>query len=237
MSTYRDEDGSYRSITDPYTPFGNEYEAARHEQARLTPSPYLGPHIPEPSENTYDSSSYEGITHTSNPDYVAVKGDTKIDIWVKPFIVLWAYWFLAFPAINAAWLLRTAGFPFSWFGTVLYYPWTFLVKAIGAPYYLAYMFNGVGQAIAMAVIAVIWFFALSYACNRLWETKPQLLNKVLKVLAIAAVIPVALTILAYMTGSLSGDIVQNFWFGHDPYTYVVRHFFNFPNPGYGLPAE
>ena len=234
MSTYRDEDGTYRSITDPYTRFTLESEASRHEQERLNPVPY---YIPEPPEPIPAPSFSDGITHTPSKDYVPVAGDTKIDIWVKPFVVLWAYWFFAFPAINAAWLLRTSGFPFSWLGTILYYPWTLLIKTIGAPYYLAYLFDGAAQAFAMAVIAVIWFCVLSYACNRLWYSKPQLLNNVLKVLAIAAIIPVALAVLAYMTGSLSGDIVQEFWFGHDPYTYVIRHFFNFPNPRYGFPAE
>jgi len=234
MSTYRDEDGNYRSHTDPYTSFEFEHQASRHEQDRLNAVPY---YIPEPPEPISAPSFSDGITHTPSKDYVPVEGDTKIDIWVKPFVVLWAYWLLAFPAINAAWLLRTSGFPFSWLGTVLYYPWTLLVKAIGAPYYLAYLFDGVAQAFAMAVIAVVWFCVLSYVCNRLWDTAPQLLNKVLKGLAIAAIIPVALAVLAYMTGSLSGDIAQNFWFGHDPYTYVIRHFFNFPSPGYGFPAE
>lgn len=237
MSTYRDEDGNYRSHTDPYTSFEFEHQASRHEQDRLNSSPYLGPYIPEPSEQISGPSFSDGITHTPSKDYRPIKGDTKIDIWVKPFVVLWAYWLLAFPAINAAWLLRTSGFPFSWLGTIFYYPWTLLVKVIGAPYYLAYLFDGTAQAIAMAVIAVIWFCVLSYVCNRLWDTMPQLLNSVLRVLAIAAIIPVALAVLAYMTGSLNGDIVQNFWFGHDPYTYVIRHFFNFPNPGYGFPAE
>jgi len=227
MSTYRDEDGGYRSHTDPYTSFDFEHQAHAHEQQRLAPSPYLGYTANESTDSdTY--SSLKDDVYVSNSGlgekYMPVKGDTKTDIWIKPFIMLWAYWFLAFPAINAAWLLRTSGSAFSGIGSVFYYPWTVLVKAIGAPYYLAFYFDGIGQLIAMPIIAVIWFCILTYVCNLLWDSKPWLMKGVLTVLAIAAAIPVALAVIAFMSGALRGEIVQSFWYGHDPYTSLVWDF-------------
>jgi hypothetical protein len=238
MGTFQDRDG-YKSHSDPSTSFKEQWQAQEYDQ-KLNQAPYLG-YKPDDQPNSDDitflnDDSYDDVQHKHAP-YVKIEGDTAIDIWLKPFTPLWAYWLLAFPAINSSWLLRTADFPFSWIGFCLYYPWTLLVKVVGAPYYFAYLFGDAGVAFAMPIIAVIWFGVLCYACNRLWHTKPQVLNKVLRALAIAAVVPVVLAVLAYVFGFLDDRVVENFMLGHDPYTYMIKRFFNYPSPGYGLPSE
>ena len=206
MSIRQNPDGSFRTDADPSRTFDQDWKAADHEKSLNQP-----PQQPPPVQ----SFSSEG------PGLIGVL------IACKPFYpVLILYWFIAFPAINASWLLRTAGFPFSWLGTIMYYPWTLLVKAAGAPYYLAYLFGDVGAKFAMPVIAVVWFIVLSIVVGRFRESRPQLYKKIFVMLAVAASIPVVLAIVAFLFGSLKGGIVQAFWYGHDPYTYPLWDFMN-----------
>lgn len=216
MSTHQNRDGSFSTLADTSRTFDYEWQAKAHEDSLHQPSTL--------SQPTQSSDS-------SGPGIIAVL------VACKPFYpVLMLYWFIAFPAINASWLLRTAGFPFSWLGNLMYYPWMFLVKAVGAPYYLAYLFGDVASVFLLPVIAVVWFIVLSIVVGRFKESRPQLYKKIFRILAIVAAIPVVLAILAFLFGSLRGDIVQVFWYGHDPYTYPVwdflnRHTFNFVRPG------
>jgi len=216
MSTHQNRDGSFSTLADTSRTFDYEWQAKAHEDSLHQPSTQ--------SQPTQSSDS-------SGPGIIAVL------VACKPFYpVLMLYWFIAFPAINASWLLRTAGFPFSWLGNLMYYPWMFLVKAVGAPYYLAYLFGDVASVFLLPVIAVVWFIVLSIVVGRFKESRPQLYKKIFLILAIVAAIPVVLAILAFLFGSLRGDIVQVFWYGHDPYTYPVwdflnRHTFNFVRPG------
>lgn len=216
MSIHQNPDGSFRTDADLSRTFDQDWKAAEHEK-----SLNLSPQQPQ-SAQSFDSSG---------PGIIAVL------IACKPFYpVLMLYWFIAFPAINASWLLRTAGFPFSWLGNIMYYPWMFLVKAVGAPYYLAYLFGDVASLFLLPVIAVVWFIVLSIVVGRFNESRPELYKKIFRILAIAAAIPVVLAVLALLFGSLRGDVVQVFWYGHDPYTYPVWEFINrqtlhFVSPG------
>lgn len=216
MSINQNPDGSFSTHADTSRTFNSEWQAKAHEESLQQPLSQ-----PQPAQSF--SSSGPGLL--------------TVLIACKPFYpVLILYWFIAFPAINASWLLRTAGFPFSWLGNIMYYPWMFLVKAVGAPYYLAYLFGDVASVFLLPVIAVVWFIVLSIVVGRFRESRPQLYKKIFRILAIAAAVPVVLAILAFLFGSLRGDIVQVFWYGHDPYTYPVWDFLNrqtlhFVSPG------
>lgn len=206
MSIRQNPDGSFRTDADLSRTFDQDWKAAEHEKSLNQP-----PQQPPPVQ----SFSSEG------PGLIGVL------IACKPFYpVLILYWFIAFPAINTSWLLRTAGFPFSWLGTIMYYPWTLLVKAAGAPYYLAYLFGDVGAVFAMPVIAVVWFMVLSIVVGKFRESRPQLYKKIFVMLAVAASIPVVLALVAFLFGSLKGDIVAELWYGHDPYSNLIWNFLN-----------
>lgn len=208
MSTHQNADGSFQTSADVSRSFEHEYQAQLHEEDLNRRSQQPLPQV----QPTYSASD---------------PGLFDVLVACKPFYSpLILYWLIAFPAINACWLLRTAGFPFSWIGNILYYPWTFLVKAAGAPYYLAFLFGEAGAAFAMPVIAVIWWFVLAVILGNIREKRPQLYKNVFIALGIAAAIPVALTLIAFMVGSLRSDVVQVFWYGHDPYTYPVWEFLN-----------
>jgi len=206
MSTHQNNDGSFSTLADTSRTFEYEWQAQAHEES-----------LNQPSTQQQSAQSYS----SPGPGIIAVL------IACKPFYpVLMLYWFIAFPAINASWLLRTAGFPFSWLGNIMYYPWMFVVKAVGAPYYLAYLFGDVASVFLLPVIAIIWFFVLSIVVGKFRESRPVLYKKIFRILAIAAATPVVLAILAFLVGSLRGDVVQVFWYGHDPYTYPVWEFIN-----------
>jgi len=206
MSTHQNPDGSFSTLTDTSRTFDAEWKAKAHEESLNRPNSQ-----PQPVQSF--SSDGPGIF--------------DVLIACKPFYpVLILYWFIAFPAINASWLLRTAGFPFSWLGTIMYYPWTFLVKAAGAPYYLAYLFGDVGAVFAMPVIAVVWFIVLSIVVGRFRESRPQLYKKIFVMLAVAASIPVGLALVAFLFGSLKDYIVEQLWYGHDPYSNLIWNYLN-----------
>lgn len=210
MSTRQNPDNSYSSSLDASRSFDHEYQADLHDQEIRRRN------AEAPQQPVYTPSG-------GGPGLLTVL------IECKPFYPpLILYWLIAFPAISASWLLRTASFPFSWLGTIQFYLWSFLVKAAGAPYYLAYLFGEVGAVFAMPVIALIWWFVLSVLLGRFKESNPQLYKKMFVVLGIAAAIPVALALIAMLFGSLNSEIVAYFWYGHDPYSnliweYIHRH--------------
>ena len=99
MSTHQNNDGSFSTLADTSRTFEYEWQAQAHEES-----------LNQPSTQQQSAQSYS----SPGPGIIAVL------IACKPFYpVLMLYWFIAFPAINASWLLRTAGFPFSWLGNII----------------------------------------------------------------------------------------------------------------------
>jgi len=203
MSTRQNPDNSYSSSLDASRSFEHEYQADLHDQ----------------EVRRRNAEVQQQPVYTPSGDG---PGLLTVLVACKPFYPpLILYWLIAFPAISASWLLRTASFPFSWLGTIQFYLWSFLVKAAGAPYYLAYLFGEVGAVFAMPVIAIIWWLALSILLGNLREKSPRLYKKIFVVLGIAAAIPVALALIAWLFGSLNSEIVAYFWYGHDPYSNLI----------------
>ncbi|ORM64553.1 hypothetical protein HA45_09315 [Pantoea rodasii] len=124
MSVYRDENGKYRTYADNTQEFDYADAAYRHErdlQAALHPQT--------------DHASGGGGGGAGGIDISWDEFKTLI-AFIGPVLVL--YWLVAFPALNASWLLMNTPAPFSWIGSLLYTAWDLAVKVAGAPYYLAY---------------------------------------------------------------------------------------------------
>jgi hypothetical protein len=207
MSVYRDNDGSYKTYADTSRGFEYEHQAYEHEK-------YIYGNSQQPTDHSFGGAG---------GDVSISLEDLKVSIkFLAPVLIL--YWLIAFPALNASWLLQNSSAPFNWIGTVLYTPWEFLVKAAGAPYYLAYLFGDTGAIFAMPVIAVVWLVLLSVIAGRLRENHPKLVKKVFYMLAIAAAVPVVLVVVAYLFGAIRGDSIAYFWYGHDPYTSYLWQF-------------
>ncbi|MBK0095286.1 hypothetical protein IBT49_04820 [Erwinia sp. S63] len=202
MSVYRDENGKYRTYADNTQEFDYADAAYRHErdlQAALHPQ----------TDHASGGGGAGGID-------VSWDEFKTLIAFIGPVLVL--YWLVAFPALNASWLLMNTPAPFSWIGSLLYTAWDLAVKVAGAPYYLAYFFGTTGVYFAMPIIAFIWLFVLSSIINRLRSAYPKLMRKSFYFLAMAAAVPVVLVLIAYLFGSLRGDSIAYFWYGHDPYT-------------------
>ena len=212
MGVYRDDDGSYRTYADTSSKFTYEFEAYEHEKNIYVNSQ-------QPPDYSSGSADSAGGTASLSPE--DIKG---LATFFGPVLIL--YWVIAFPALNASWLLQNSSAPFSWVGSVLYTAWEILVKAAGAPYYLAYLFGDVGAIFAMPIIAIVWLFVLSMIVSRLRENHPKIVKKVFYILAIAAAAPVVLLIIAWLFGAIRGDSIAYFWYGHDPYTSYLWQFFH-----------
>jgi hypothetical protein len=204
MSVVKDEDGRFRSLGDSSQSFKFEHEVYAYEREK------------------YDASQAQLASIQSRGGGGAVGVDInwadikEVVAFIAPVLIL--YWVVAFPALNASWLLMNSPAPFSWIGSLLFTVWDVAVKVAGAPYYLAYIFGTPGVYFAMPIIAIIWLVVLSTIINRLRSAHPKLMMKAFYFLAIAAAVPVVMAFIAYLFGSLRSDSIAYFWYGHDPYT-------------------